>query len=93
MSRKSSAGVKHHHDSTAECPGCGRRFVTHCTVAQHHGYLTLSFESKQKDAPGRWGVAANPLEDVTWADSFTDAWRVENAKHDWWAPGKDGLHR
>jgi hypothetical protein len=33
------------------------------------------------------------VEDVTWADSFTDAWRLENAKHDWWAPGKDGLHR
>ena len=43
--------------------------------------------------PGRWGVAVIPLEDVTWADSFTDAWTAENAKHDWWAPGKDGLHR
>jgi hypothetical protein len=41
---------------------------------------------KQEDAPGRSGVAAIPLEDVTWADSFTDAWKAENAKHDWWAP-------
>ena len=68
MSNKPSAGVKHHHDSTAECPDCGRRFVTHCTVAQHYGYLTLSFESKQQDAPGRWGVAAIPLRDASVAD-------------------------
>jgi hypothetical protein len=69
MSRKPSAGVKHHHDSTAECPDCGRRFVTHSTVAQQHGYLTLSFESKQEDAPGRWSAAVIPLEEVSWADS------------------------
>ena len=78
MGKFKSRGHVHHASSTATCPDCGRRFQTHTIVGEDpDGFLALGFKSKQT---GRWGVVRVPLDQVVWAETKTEAWRVQRER-------------
>jgi hypothetical protein len=69
MGEFTSRGRVHHADSTATCPGCGRRFRTHTVVAERpDGRVAVSFKSKQT---GQWGFIEVPAGAVVWTDRFS----------------------
>jgi hypothetical protein len=76
MAKFKSRGIVHHADSTAECPDCGRRFLTHTVVGeQPNGWVTVSFKSKQPERQEEpWGTIYVPPDSVVWGVTFREAW-------------------